>query len=128
MDSGLSNFKCLQIVIYDFISRIQHDHLLVPLTDPFAMKTAGVCVQSCVWKRNFKRCCDVEIKKLANAVKELQQVLEETVIEETYTSVSNYVEQTIDKAEADRPLSTPFDRWARLHCQKSCEPTTKQRA
>ena len=34
------------------------------------MKTAGVCAQSCVWKRNLKRCCDVEIKKLANAVKE----------------------------------------------------------
>ena len=63
-------FSCLQIVIYDFISRIQNDHLLVPLTGPFAMKTAGVCAQSCVWKRNLKRCCDVEIKKLANAVKE----------------------------------------------------------
>ena len=63
-------FSCLQIVIYDFISRIQNDHLLVPLTGPFAMKTAGVCAQSCVRKRNLKRCCDVEIKKLANAVKE----------------------------------------------------------
>ena len=70
MVSVLSIFKCLQIVIYDFISRIQNDHLLVPLTGPFAMKTAGVCAQSCVWKRNLKRCCDVEIKKLANAVKE----------------------------------------------------------
>ena len=74
------------------------------------METAGVCAQSCVWKRNLKRCCDVEIKKLANAVKELQQVLEETVFEEIYISVSNYVEQTIDKAEADRPLSIPFSR------------------
>ena len=126
MVSVLSIFKCLQIVIYDFISRIQNDHLLVPLTGPFAMKTAGVGAQSCVWTRNLKRCCDVEIKKLANAVKELQQVLEETVIEETYTSVSNYVEQTIDKAEADRPLSTPLGRpFSRLF-RKPCSQLFSQ--
>ena len=54
------------------ISRIENDHLLVPLTGPFAMKTTGVFAQRCVRKKNFKRCCDVEIKKLTNAVKELQ--------------------------------------------------------
>ena len=113
--------------MYDFISRVQHDHLLVPLTSPFAMKTAGVCAQSCVWTRNLKRCYDVEIKKLANAVKELQQELEETVIEETYNSVTNYVEQTIDKAEADRPLSTPVGRpFSRLF-RKPCSQPLQQR-
>ena len=36
------------------ISRIENDHLLVPLTGPFAMKTAGVFAQRCVRKTNFK--------------------------------------------------------------------------
>ena len=122
MVSVLSIFKCLQIVIYDFITIIQHYHLLIPLTGPFAMKTSSVCARNCLWKRNLTRCCDVEIKRLANAANELLQVLEETVIEETYISVSNYVEQTIDKAEAERPpnnlLGRPFSRLFRKPCSQ----------
>ena len=62
----------MSIFVFATISRIENDHLLVPLTGPFAMKTTGVFAQRCVRKNNFKRCCDVEIKKLTNAVKELQ--------------------------------------------------------